>query len=380
MKKKITETKWFPYTVAACIAVLLYVLLDNMGSITNGLMTFLGYFSSIVWACVLAYIMNPLAKLLDSKVFRKIENASLRWTASVVGTVIIVVLVIAFLLGTLIPQLANSAMMLLGNMDTYLASLQDLLESLNLTGFLNVEQLMDSSSDVAKQLQSYLTENANNLLNASAAAGKSVVGFVIALILSIYMLSSKDSLKGGVTHLLRTLMTSKHYERLIKFLTRCDTILVNYIISSLLDAAIIGVANCIFMLLMGMQYTGLISVVVGVTNLIPTFGPIIGAVVGAFILVLVKPWHALVFLIFTVILQFLDPYVIKPKLFGNSLGVSGLLILVSVIVCGNMFGVIGILLAIPLAAILNFIYLDELIPALEKRAARREQRLRENGQ
>ena len=87
-------------------------------------------------------------------------------------------------------------------------------------------------------------------------------------------------------------------------------------------------------------------------------------------LLLVNPMHALAFLIFTVVLQFLDGYVIKPKLFGDSLGVSGLLILVSVVVCGNMFGIVGILLSIPLAAILDFIYRDYLLPALEVRRAR----------
>ena len=98
----------------------------------------------------------------------------------------------------------------------------------------------------------------------------------------------------------------------------------------------------------------------------------IGAVIGGFILVLVKPMHAFMFVIFTLILQTCDGYIIKPKLFGDSLGVSGLLILVSIIVCGNMFGIIGILLAIPLAAIADFVYGEELIPLLERRKAERK--------
>ena len=118
---------------------------------------------------------------------------------------------------------------------------------------------------------------------------------------------------------------------------------------------------------MGMQYVGMISVVIAVTNLIPTFGPIIGGLIGAFILLLVDPWDALIFIIFTMILQTLDGYVIKPKLFGNSLGVSGLLILIAIIVGGKMFGVVGILLAIPFAAIIDFVYKDYLLSALEKK-------------
>ena len=121
-----------------------------------------------------------------------------------------------------------------------------------------------------------------------------------------------------------------------------------------------------------MQFAGLVSVVVGATNLIPTFGPVIGGAIGAFVLLLVKPMHALAFLIFTVVLQTLDGYIIKPKLFGNSLGVSGLLILVSIVVMGNIFGVVGILLSIPVAAILDFIYRDAFLPWLEERGERRQ--------
>ena len=106
------------------------------------------------------------------------------------------------------------------------------------------------------------------------------------------------------------------------------------------------------------------------TNLVPNFGPIIGAVIGGFVLVLVNPLHALMFVIFCVVLQFVDAYILKPKLFSNSLGVSGLLILVASIVLGNMFGVLGMLLSIPAAAILSFVYRDYFLP---RRAQRRRQ-------
>ena len=120
-----------------------------------------------------------------------------------------------------------------------------------------------------------------------------------------------------------------------------------------------------------MQYVGLVSVIVAVTNLIPNFGPIIGAVIGGFILVLVNPLHALMFVVFCIVLQFVDGYILKPKLFSGSLGVSGLLILIAGIVLGNLFGVLGMLLSIPAAAILSFIYHDYFLPNAEKR--RREE-------
>lgn len=195
--------------------------------------------------------------------------------------------------------------------------------------------------------------------------------WIIALVLSVYMLASKESMKKGFLHLLSKLISERAFNNIVTFFSRCDRILVSYIVSSLIDGLIIGVLNFIFMSLMGMQYAGLISVVVAVTNLVPTFGPIVGGAVGALILLLVKPVHALIFVIFTFVLQFIDPYFIKPRLFGNTLGVSGLLILISVIVCGRMFGVVGILISIPLAAILSFVYKEAILPELERRADRR---------
>ncbi|MBR0375244.1 MAG: AI-2E family transporter, partial [Firmicutes bacterium] len=140
---------------------------------------------------------------------------------------------------------------------------------------------------------------------------------------------------------------------------------------------IVGIVTAVFMTVLGMPYAGLVSFVVAITNLIPTFGPIIGLVIGGFVLVLVKPWYALAFIVFSLVLQLLDSYLIKPKLFGDSLGVSGLWILIGIIVGGRMFGIVGILLAIPAVAILDFLYATYLLPWLE--AKRGKARTAEEG-
>jgi predicted PurR-regulated permease PerM len=126
------------------------------------------------------------------------------------------------------------------------------------------------------------------------------------------------------------------------------------------------------MMIAGMPFVSLISVIVGVTNLMPTFGPMIGAAIGAFILVLVEPMHALAFLIFTLVLQLLDGYILKPKLFGGSLGVPAAWILISIVVGGKLFGVVGIVLAIPFSAIVVFVFEELLMPLLLSRKARNE--------
>jgi predicted PurR-regulated permease PerM len=366
MKNKLKEKSWYPFAVAGCLTVTLYVVLTHLGPIAGVIGKFTGYFDSVIIGVIFAYLMNPLAKLYQRKIFGRVAKEKLRWTLSVVLTLVTAVVVLILMLEIFIPQLADSIATLYNNMDSYIESLEALLAKLGLGETLKLDAMLDSLFGPEGKFTTLVKNNVGNILNASAAAGKVLLKWVIAFILSAYMLMSKSSMKSGLLRLMHAVFPEKAYNSLIVFLTRCDNILVNYVVCSLLDSAIVGAINLAFMTILGMEYAGLISLLAALTNLIPTFGPFIGGAIGGFILLLVKPMDALIFVIFTVVLQFLDGYVIKPKLFGDKLGVSGLLILASIIVCGNIWGILGILLAIPIAAILDFVYEDVLLPALEK--------------
>ena len=201
--------------------------------------------------------------------------------------------------------------------------------------------------------------------------------WIVAFILSVYLLAGKERIKTGSTRLMKAVMAKPKYDALIYFLKHCDAVLNRYIVFTVIDALIVGTVNAIFMMMTGMQYVALVSFVVAITNLAPTFGPIVGGVIGGFILLMVDPKSALVFLIFTLILQLCDGYFIKPKLFGSTLGVPGLLILIAIIVGGRIFGIIGILLAIPFAAICDHFYRENLLPYLEKRRIERDRKYAE---
>lgn len=136
------------------------------------------------------------------------------------------------------------------------------------------------------------------------------------------------------------------------FLRKCGAIFSKYISCNLLDAVIIAAANAIFLCITGMPFVVLISILAGIANMIPTVGPILGAAVGAILLLINKPINALWFILFTIVLQFLDSYLIRPKLFGNSLGVPSLVVLAATLLGANFFGIFGILFAVPVAAIL----------------------------
>ena len=352
-KDKFRNKKWYNNAVAIVIGVVSYVALTNLDVINGFLRNVGGYFMPIFYGGVIAYLVNPLASSLQKRVFKHVRSETLKWTLSVFVGMFMVILFLSALLFMLVPQLIESILLLVS--------------------------MMGSPEDLLRTASQFLSTSLRRILSTSANIGRTIFNLLIASILSIYLLLAKDSIKSGSKRLMRSLMSQKWYDIVMNFMSRCNNILVRYIVFSLLDGVIVGGATAVFMAVCGMQYVGLVSVVCGVTNLIPSFGPVIGAVIGGFILLLVNPWHALMFLGFTAILQTLDGYVIKPKLFGDSLGVSGLLILVSIVLFGNIFGVVGILLAIPLAAIIDFTYEEGILPLLEMRRAEKDAELIEEG-
>ena len=191
------------------------------------------------------------------------------------------------------------------------------------------------------------------ILDASYRVGTSVVNFLLSLVISVYILLDKDKLIKTYNKWSYLLISESVYNEHRDFLRRCNVVFKNYIGGNVADTIIIGVATFIFMLIMKMPYALLISTIAGITNLIPTFGPIIGAVPCLFILILVNPWHALWYLIFVIVIQMLDGNVIKPLLFSDSTGLSPLGVLLAIIIGGRLLGIVGMLLGIPVFALVS---------------------------
>lgn len=378
-KFKLKNASWYPNAVAICIGVILFVLLMRFPEIWRSIKVFVGYFKPVILGCVVAYIVNPLANFFE-KLFKKIKKEKIRRIISNTCAFLTVLCLLSFGIMTLIPEIVKSVQTFAGNFDGYLRSFNNMLESWGVSKRLvDINTLISSSEVFLSKVSSYISENMDTILATSTHAGKGLFEWVIALILSIYLIAEKQNLKAGLKRILRALCSKKGYETTADLLKRCDKIFNRYIVYSIIDALIIGISNALIMSAFGMQYIGLISFVVAVTNLIPTFGPFVGGAVGGFILLIVNPMHALIFVIVTLILQLLDGYVIKPRLFGNSLGVSGLWILIGVVVGGNMFSVIGILLAIPCVAVIDLIYKTYFIPLLDKKTEEKERAAEQSG-
>lgn len=378
--EKKERSKWWFYVTVACAAILFYVLITHITPIYKWIAGFIGNFTPIIIGCVLAYIMNPLSRFLQKTLFKKIKNQTLGRALSVILSLIVFLSIMGFLIFIVIPQLFTSVTNLAGNLDFYIGRVRAIADQWNIAKYIDFDRLNDLSEDILHQAMNYITDNIESIANTTVNVGRTLVNWVLGFIISIYLLMAKDRIKAGFKSFLQMGVPASKYPGVAAFLKKGDAILVRYIVYSLIDALIIGVVNAVFMMIMGMSYNGLVSMAVALTNLVPTFGPVVGALIGAVILVLVKPVHALIFLIFTLVLQTIDGYVLKPKLFGNSLGISSLLVLISIIIGGNMFGIIGILVAIPAAAILDLLYREYAKPWIEKKKDHLSHREKRNGE
>ncbi|MEE0954526.1 MAG: AI-2E family transporter [Eubacterium sp.] len=367
--------KLLTYTAAACMTVLFYLVLTNFDNIFGGIRTFFGFIKPVIIGIVIAYVMDPLVKLYQRKLFQKVQGHLLQRNLAVAFSVLSVLAGIVLLMVVLIPQLINSILYLVNHLGTYVQQLESFLGSIakNSEHPIDMTKIYSTLEQVIEKVTGIIPENLSSIVENAMSIGRNTVETVISFILGIYFLLDKERILNACANFFKVILNKKNYRNCASFWKRCNTIMIRYIIFDILDGIIIGVSNAVFMAIAGIPYIAVISVVVGVTNLAPTFGPIAGGAIGAFILVLVNPWYAFWFLIFTVALQTVDGYVLKPKLFGGTLGVPSIWILICIIVGGRMFGVAGILLAIPFAAIFDFVWRESIVPALRRRRERLDQ-------
>ena len=237
-RKKLSEKKWYNGAVIACIGVAFYALLMNLGAVTAAVRSFLGNFRPIFLGIVLAYIFNSIAKYFYYKVFRWMKLGKRRWSISVILSVVLVLLAIDLLLGMLLPQLIQSIGLLSETFDSYTDAAIKWIDSGALGRMLDTQQLELRAQNAVDSISKMLSVNIPQILSAAAYYGKNLLTWFIALILSLYMLIDKKRVMAGVWRLVNLTLRKETSEKVMDFVLRCDTIMISFLVQSLLDALI----------------------------------------------------------------------------------------------------------------------------------------------
>ncbi len=364
--------RWGAYSVAAVTGVVAYLALTNMPVVLAWLSHVVQLMSPIIIGIIIAYLIDLIVVFFENRIFKKVKKPKTRYILSVTVSILLVLIFIGFFFWLVLPEIVQSITHFISNAQNYSSLLDENLAKLDKFAAqydiqLNATKWTSNIHAWTDTMIADFTTNLSRAMNTVLSVGSMLVNFFVGIILAVYFLAGKKKLYAGIRRFRHALLTNEQYEKHTAFLKRSSAIFAKYISYTILEAIGVGIVNAIFMLIAGLPNVTLISVLVAVTNILPTFGPIIGGALGAFILLLEDPMYALIFIIFTLILQTIDGYIVKPHLFGDSLGMPSFVSLISIILGGKLFGPIGILISIPFAAVCAILYRESFLPWLNKR-------------
>lgn len=356
-KRDVRRAVYAFIVIAASILFLLALL--NMGAILDAIGKLFSILTPFIVGFVLAYLLNNFVKFFENKVFcifnRKKKRPKLIRVLSVITSVLIFFGIIVALFYIIIPEMYNSISNLVSNVPKYLEMLDDLTkqiyDKLNIHSDA-VEDVLFSWKNLILNASDSISKLLPGLLDLSVQITSGVTNALIGFIISIYMLMKKELFFAQLKKFLFAILPYNFTLRLIRLSRDSHKVFTGFITGKLLSSLIVGILCYIGMLIFGMPYALLISVIIGVTNIIPFFGPFIGAIPSAIIILLADPMMALWFIIFIIALQQIQGNVIEPRILGEVTGLSAFWVMFALLFFGGLFGVVGLLLGVPTFAVI----------------------------
>lgn len=354
-------------------SILFYYMLFHSVKIKSGFHNAVRISMPIIYGLVLAYLMTPIVNYLEHKLFIPLfEKRSKTITAkhkkrmrilSVILTVAFILLIVYLFFAMVIPQLLISIQNIAVQFPQYVNNLELFITNLleknpeleaTVTSMLNqysVEMEGFLNSKVLPQLNEVLTKLSGTVFSSVVGFLRILWNFIIGLIISVYVLFSKELFAGQSKKIIYAMFTKENANEVIRNIRFVNRTFGGYINGKLTDSLIIGLLCFIGMTLLQLPYTMLVSVIIGVTNIIPFFGPYIGAIPSALLILMVNPKQAIYFVIFILVLQQFDGNFLGPKILGNKTGLSSFWVIFSITVLGGYWGLLGMAIGVPIFAV-----------------------------
>ena len=352
-------------------AILFYMALRFLPDLRRALGKLLKILSPFIWGFVITYLIAPLMRLLERSVFgplcrrlfaknKKSDGSKLARGLAVLISELAMVAVLTALVYLILPQLYSSIETIVKNGPDYLRDLSAWVTGLldnhpEITKYVQ-EALNTLNTDIMSWVSNKLLPGVGNLVTSLIEGGYVVVqgvyNLLIGIIVSIYLLSDLEHFTAALRKLNYSWFSLETAEKVREAVEFTDRTFMGFISGKLLDSAIIGLICYIVCAILNMPYALLVSVIVGATNIIPFFGPFIGAVPSALIILMVDPLKCLIFIVFIIILQQIDGNFIGPKILGSSIGITSFWVLFSIVVGAGLFGFAGMVLGVPVFVVL----------------------------
>lgn len=369
LRQKFSRGMTFFVVIAA--SIIFYFALLKLPAISGVLLKIFQVLKPIVYGLAIAYLLNPIVKfverhltpILEKKIKREKQLHAFARGTGIFVAILVLLFVLVALFNMMIPELYGSIRNMVLTVPSQLNQLMTKVMEMNP----NDSTLTLLMSNVLKEASEFVqTWMRNDLLNqinivmSNLTVGvisfvSELLNFIIGIIISIYVLFSKEKFSSQCKKLVYAVFKPSQANMILHLTIRSNSIFGGFIIGKIIDSIIIGVLCFLVLSIMKMPYTLLVSVIVGVTNVIPFFGPYIGAIPSAILIMLTDPKMGIYFIIFILILQQLDGNVIGPKILGDSTGLSAFWVVFAILIGGGMFGIIGMILGVPTFAVIYYI-------------------------
>jgi len=377
--------KYFKWGLTAFLvivaALIFWIIFSNLKGFYGVILDLVNILAPILYGCLFAYLMNPvleftrrlMRKLLSKTKLgeKKVEKIS---TVVSVCVAVLVLVGLLFAMGALIiPNLVSSIEELLQQerLDAYANTITTWINK-TFAGTPIANWFRDNLDDLLDMLRDWLKsiDIASFIGSLTSSVYSVVIGVfdaLIGVIAAVYVLVYKKKLCSQAKKITVATFNAKHANRVFEIARRTNKIFGGYVVGKIVDAIFVGVVTYIAMLIMGMPYVPLIATLIGVTNIIPFFGPFLGGVPATLLLLLDSPSNALIFVIFLIVLQMIDGNIIENRILGEQLGISDFWVLVSILLFGGIFGFGGMLLGVPVFAVIYTLITDAVNNRLKRK-------------
>ncbi len=380
--------RYTTYAIYACIILAAIIFCVFLGvyvqDIWRGVLKVVDVFSPLLYGCAIAYILHPIVELFEKKVVSGIKNGVARRGISVAIAYLVFISAIALLVYAVVPQIVRSFNDLQSSLARYSEVLQEWVVSVSSgTGILAtlvnklseyidfsvlsqpITQVMDSVYKLLKDFSPYIM----GFLSSFVVQLKNIV---LGLVFAGYLLCSKELVFAQINKLMHVVFGEKRIKKIKDTVRYTDRTFGKYLMGTFADAVIVGLLTAVAMIIFRMPYIPLVSVLVACTNIIPIFGPFIGAIPSALFIFISDPIKAFWFVIIILVIQQIDGNFIAPRILGGSTGLPAIVVIIAITVMGGLFGIVGMIIAVPSFAVLAKLIDDKTKEKLAKKRAASE--------
>ena len=358
MISKLRKISYFNLLPMIFITLIMYKIIFNTDSLINALNYIVSVLSYVIWAVSIAYILNPIMSYFEKKL-------KLTRGFSILIVYFLILLIIIFGAIFIIPNLVDSIGQLVSDLPEYISRTKNWVQKnffesakfskYNITFLFgqSLEGILEQAKRILSMSLNFLDFSLGVIFRKTISVTSTLIKFVFGLILSVYILKDKENLLLRTKQILLALFKEQNAKRILSIGRKINLAFINYFISKLFDSIILGTICFIILEILNMRFALLISLIIGIANVIPYVGPITSTVICTLIMLLVNPISALWLLIFLILLQQFDEWILAPRIIGSKVGLSPLFVAVAVLVGGGVFGLAGMIVAIPITAVLK---------------------------